>query len=121
MQSLASARGRLGYALTPNWLIYGTGGYAGGELRGWDALAGASGASFLSGWSAGAGLETLLYQNVSLKFEYLHVDLGHASLFNAVPGVPETVGFSGDVFRVGLDYRFNWSPTPAASKPYYTK
>ena len=48
LNSLLTIRGNLGYAVLPNWLVYGTGGYAGGELHAWDTLAGASGSSFLS-------------------------------------------------------------------------
>jgi hypothetical protein len=40
-----------------------------------------------------------------MKFEYLHVDLGHSTIFDVVPGVPETVSFSGDIFRAGLSFR----------------
>lgn len=74
------------------------------------------------GWTAGVGVETMLWGNWSAKFEYLHVDLGGVS--DTVPLAPNTVfgpaltgGFSGntttqahitdDLIRVGLNYRFN--------------
>ena len=120
LQSLATIRGQVGYDLGGNWLVYGTGGYAGGELHAWDALAGGSGTKFLSGWSAGGGLATVLTQNLSIKFEYLHVDLGRTGVFDVVPGVTETVSFSGDIFRVGLDLKFG-SYAPAYARPIYTK
>jgi outer membrane immunogenic protein len=120
LDSLLTVRGKLGYSLFPNWLVYGTGGYAGGEVHGWDTLAGGSGSSFLSGWAAGAGVQTFLTPALALKFEYLHIDLGHAGLFEVVPGVRETVSFSGDVFRVGLDLKFN-SYAPTYSRAIYTK
>jgi outer membrane immunogenic protein len=82
--------------------------------------AGGAGTSFLSGWSAGAGAEALIAQNLSVKFEYLHVDLGHAGVFDVVPGVRETVGFSGDIFRVGLNWRLN-PYVPTFARPMYTK
>jgi outer membrane immunogenic protein len=100
--------------------VYATGGYAGGNVHAWDALAGGAGTKFLSGWSAGAGVQTLLTSNLALKFEYLHTDLGSAGLFNVVPGVMETVSFSGDIFRVGLDWRFG-NYAPAYAGPIYTK
>jgi outer membrane immunogenic protein len=120
LRSLATVRGNVGYNLVGSWLAYATGGYAGGNLHAWDALAGGSGTKFLSGWSAGAGVQTLLTPNLALKFEYLHSDLGSAGLFNVVPGVMETVSFSGDIFRVGLDWRFGYY-APAYAKPVYTK
>jgi outer membrane immunogenic protein len=120
LQSLATVRGNVGYNLVGSWLVYATGGYAGGNVHAWDALAGGSGTKFLSGWSAGAGVQTLLTPNLALKFEYLHTDLGSAGLFNVVPGVMETVSFSGDIFRVGLDWRFGYY-APASAKQIYTK
>jgi outer membrane immunogenic protein len=112
LQSLLTIRGNLGYTVLPNWLLYGTAGYAGGELHAWDTLAGASGSDFFSGWAAGAGVQTFLTPALALKFEYLHIDLGHEGLFDVVRGVRETVSFSGDIFRVGLGLKFN--PYPLA-------
>ena len=121
LQSLGTVRGNIGYAPGPYWLIYGTVGYAGGDLHAWDALAGGAGTSLLSGWTVGAGIEALIAQNWSVKFEYLHVDLGHAGVFDVFPGVTETVGFTGDIFRVGLNLRFNAPPALTYAKPMYTK
>jgi outer membrane immunogenic protein len=118
LQLLATARGLFGYEVINNWLLYGTGGYAGGELRAWDAFAGGSGTKFLSGWSTGAGLATLLTQNLSLKLEYLYVNLGHRGVFDVVPGVAETVSFSGNVFRAGVDWKFD-SYTPPRTRQLY--
>jgi Outer membrane protein beta-barrel domain len=98
LQSLGTVRGTIGYAPGPYWLVYGTAGYAGGDIHAWDALAGGAGTSLLSGWTAGAGIEALIAQNWSVKFEYLHVDLGHAAVFDIVQGVSETVSFTGDIF-----------------------
>jgi outer membrane immunogenic protein len=116
LQSLGTFRGSVGYAPDLNWLVYGTAGYAGGELHAWDSLLNASGSSFLSGWSAGAGVKALVIQNIWIKFEYLHVDLGQAVVFNIVPGVRDAVSFSSDIFRLGLDLKFNsYAPTYARS------
>ena len=121
LQSLGTVRGTIGYAPGPYWLVYGTAGYAGGDIHAWDALAGGAGTSLLSGWTAGAGIEALIAQNWSVKFEYLHVDLGHAAVFDVVQGVSETVSFAGDIFRVGLNLRFNAPPAPTYARPMYTK
>ena len=120
LESLDTVRGTVGYAFLPNWMIYGTGGYAGGELNAWDQLTGVSVSRFTSGWTAGAGLQVLVSSNVSFKAEYLHVDLRSSTLFDIVPGVPETVGFTGDIFRIGLNWQFNTYAAPPAAQPYYT-
>jgi outer membrane immunogenic protein len=108
VDSLGTFRGRMGYTLGTQgtWLLYATGGLAYGELKGSDSLFNASGSDFRAGWTVGAGVETALAQHWTVKGEYLYVDLGHAVLFNAAPGVPETVSFTANVFRVGVNYKF---------------
>jgi outer membrane immunogenic protein len=108
VDSLGTFRGRIGYTLGSQgtWLLYATGGLAYGELKGSDSLFNGSGSDFRAGWTVGAGVETALAQHWTLKGEYLYVDLGHAVLFNAAPGVPETVSFTANVFRVGVNYKF---------------
>src|SRR2546428_682554 len=60
-----------------------------------------------AGWTVGAGLEVGLVSNVSLKAEYLYVDLGN---FNCglncglVPG--GNVSFTTNIFRGGANVRF---------------
>jgi outer membrane immunogenic protein len=79
-------RARLGYSWTPTTLIYGTGGFAYGEVRSQLAfpLIGGAPTSFfaldthtLYGYAAGGGIEYKIAQNVSLKAEYLYVSLGN--------------------------------------------
>jgi outer membrane immunogenic protein len=108
LDSLGTLRGRLGYVMgeTGNWLPYLTGGLAVGELHAWDSFTPASGDDFRAGWALGAGVETALTPNWTFKIEYLHVDLGSRQLFNIVPGVPETVSFTANIIRVGVNYRF---------------
>ena len=108
LESFGTIRGRLGYAFGPsgNWLLYGTGGVAAGELHGWDALRASSGSKFQAGWAAGAGLEVAITPNWTAKVEYLHMDLGREKVFHIVPGVPERVGFRTDMLRVGVNYKF---------------
>jgi outer membrane immunogenic protein len=108
LQSLGTLRGLVGYAMGPNgnWLPYVTGGLAVGELQAWDALLPASGSDFRVGWTVGAGLAIGLTPNWIFQIEYLYVDLGDRQMFYVVPGVPETVSFTGSVIRVGIDYKF---------------
>jgi len=130
-------RGRIGYLLTERFLVFGTGGLAFGETKaqaaisiigplGWTAgdatqivcqgfttcLAG-SGSRTSAGWTAGAGLEYAVLPNVTIKAEYLHIDLGDQNVKLTVQS-PATgnafvnVKFSNayDIARVGVNFRF---------------
>jgi len=82
-------RGRFGVAVTPDLLLYGTGGLAYGQIKGsanvqivdapfndrWPA----SFSKTATGWTAGAGAEWMFARNWSAKAEYLHIDLGNTS------------------------------------------
>jgi outer membrane immunogenic protein len=120
LESFGTFRGRFGYAVGPGgtWLPYITGGLAAGEVHAWDALTPASGSAFRVGWTVGVGIETVLSQNWTFKLEYLYMDLGSGSLFDIVPGIPETVSFRANLFRIGVNYKF-WGPEP--SRPLVTK
>jgi outer membrane immunogenic protein len=131
---LASARGRLGVTFG-NFLFYGTGGAAWGDVRttlsqtcptgcGSSFTVVNASSSFNStkgGWVAGLGGEMAIWKNWSVRLEWLHYDLGTISDSLAtggltpVPGgavVPsaQTTSWSRgeryDVIRTGLDYRF---------------
>jgi outer membrane immunogenic protein len=108
LESLGTLRGRIGYAMgaTGNWLPYVTGGLAVGELNAWDSLLSQSGSDFRAGWTVGGGVEVGITQNWTAKVEYLYVDLGSQQMFNVVPGVPETVSFTANILRAGVNYRF---------------
>ena len=54
----------------------------------------------------GGGVEVGITQNWRLKVEYLYVDLGSQQMFNVVPGVPETVSFTANIIRGGINYSF---------------
>jgi outer membrane immunogenic protein len=108
LDSLGSFRGRIGYALGADgtWLLYGTGGLAYGELKGSDSLFNTSGSKFRTGWTVGAGIEKAIAPHWTVKGEWLYVNLGHAVLFDAAPGIPETASFTANVFRGGVTYKF---------------
>ncbi|UWU85368.1 porin family protein [Bradyrhizobium yuanmingense] len=92
-------RGRAGYAFN-NVLFYGTAGLAFGELRaqtfGW------SESHTTAGWTIGAGAEVGLAPNWSAKLEYLYIDLSTSQF--AITGVSN--GYSANVVRAGVNYRF---------------
>jgi outer membrane immunogenic protein len=50
-------------------------------------------------------------QNWSAKAEYLYVDFGNHTVFNDNVGgviVPESLRFTANILRVGLNYRFGY-------------
>jgi opacity protein-like surface antigen len=142
---LGTARGRLGYLITPTLLGYGAAGFAYGEARAttfirqnWVGSAlgpllqssNSTGnySGFRTGWTIGAGLEWMFAPNASVKAEYLHYDLGSATyaltplttLFPAagasnVLAPSARTQFRGDIARVGLNYHFGQSGFETAS------
>jgi opacity protein-like surface antigen len=122
---LGSARGRLGYLLWPNALLYGTGGLAWTRLEqsrtDLDATStfGGSTPIWEFGWVAGVGGEVRLWDsNWLLRVEYLHYDFGdsgHVSASVFVPGDPSLSGslistsghLTTDVVRTGLSFKFD--------------
>jgi outer membrane immunogenic protein len=104
---LATVRGRLGVAFD-RFLPYFTGGLAVGDINATlplPLLPG--GSSSNAGWTVGAGLEVGLVSNVSLKAEYLYVDLGNFNCsLNCGLAPGGNVSFTTSVFRGGANLRF---------------
>jgi outer membrane immunogenic protein len=110
---LGTVRGRIGLAVEPNFLIYGTGGLAYGGVNsstginqafsgegalGFNGTFPASGnlSETRVGWTVGAGGEWMFTSNWSAKLEYLHYDLGSANY-----GTPVNNFSTGAVAPVG--------------------
>jgi outer membrane immunogenic protein len=120
-----TVRGRLGVTVTPDLLLYGTGGLAYGHVdasANWVALgpfqiqAPASVSKTKVGWTAGAGAEWMFARNWSAKLEYLYLDLGSESAIRNVTGNGDVdpvfkVGYTWhtreNIARVGVNYHFN--------------
>ncbi len=122
---LATARARIGYAVTTpfgNLLPYVTGGGAFGNVESYsyeydDGEGGSESFGHTwAGWTAGAGLEYAITPNLSFKAEYLYVDLGKHL------GDSEYLGadvydnvyehFTANIVRVGLNWKFDWFAPP---------
>jgi len=116
---LSTARGRVGVAFG-RILVYGTAGVAIGQVSnswGWGTNLPFANSFSVSetraGYAAGGGIEAMLTQHLSLRAEYLHVDLGTSR--NTITGAPPfgapgtfTSEFrnTADIGRVGLSYRW---------------
>jgi opacity protein-like surface antigen len=130
---LGSGRGRLGYLVTPNVLLYGTGGLAWTRFvqntdqtsltvspppfaSNFGLFTSTSTPSWRFGWVAGIGAEARLFDtNWLARLEYLHYDFGNSGSSSA-PALFLPVGTvssqsSGDltldVVRAGLSYKFD--------------
>jgi outer membrane immunogenic protein len=127
-----TVRGRLGFLPTERLMIYGTGGLAYGEVKtratmryinilpGFpdiDLTYAGSRSDIRVGYAVGGGLEYAITQNVSIKGEYLYVDLGRESVTGRYTGT-EFITSPGDTFavrdkasfsvaRAGLNWKFN--------------
>ncbi len=109
-----SVRAVVGYAgnLGSNpALFYATGGYAYGDF---DFRGGPSGfatnsySDKLDGWTIGAGIDTRLASNLSLRTEYRYTDYGRSNgtLAPAFPAVNMPVKVTQHAVRIGLRYDF---------------
>ncbi len=112
---LGTARGRLGYLVTPALLAYGTGGLAYGGVRAtavhslgfvddnlttiYPTFGGAGRYSDVRvGWTAGGGAEWAFMPNWTLKGEALYYDLGSASFASSPVGAMDPDGTNGGGF-----------------------
>ena len=131
---LGSGRGRLGYLVTPNVLLYGTGGLAWTRFvdsndstaltvnipppGSFGLNASISAPSWRFGWVAGLGAETrLLDTNWLARLEYLHYGFGNSgSGANSQTGLSLTSGdLTADIIRAGISYKFDQYPFAGGS------
>jgi outer membrane immunogenic protein len=124
IKELASARGRLGYLIMPNWLLYGTAGMAWGHFRvnttdtvRFDGITAVDSVTTFAnefGWVGGVGLEWKFWPGSNswlLRGEWLHYDFGRTSHFD--PAAVLGLGLNNfnerltvDVARDALSYKF---------------
>jgi opacity protein-like surface antigen len=107
VNSIFTATARVGYAYD-RLLVYGQGGLAVGDVVAqtiFNSVPGnVSSGKTSVGWTAGAGFEFGLTQNISVKAEYLYFDLG-SDTYNLA--IPVALNRNGNIGRVGLNYRFD--------------
>ncbi|MDH2405069.1 outer membrane beta-barrel protein [Bradyrhizobium sp. SSUT18] len=126
----ADVRGRLGYLVTPNVLLYGTGGIAFQKFSNsitcetslTDPLCGptaipaaatATNSSIRTGWTAGVGVDAKIFANWMLRAEYRYSDFGtwSNSLLLVSPGVSvatvaTNLKINTHIGMIGIAYRF---------------
>lgn len=131
---LGTARGRVGYLVTPTLLAYATGGLAYGQTTlSSSYYGGATGSDSLSdtrvGYTVGGGLEWLFMPHWSAKAEYLYYDLGTATTPGAAFAYTDGAGaqsswaqsttrFDGHVVRAGVNYHFNFLDGASSAAKY---
>ena len=123
---LSTIRGRLGFTATPQFLIYGTGGFAVGEVKVGSSVSCPlatppcsaeptttnSTSTTATGWTAGAGFEWMFMPHWSVKAEYLYADLGkHSSTLVYTYGgntssLTSTVRDTMNIARAGINWHF---------------
>lgn len=134
VDTIMMATGRVGYA----WdraLFYAKGGYAtadlterlrssadgqqlflfglgGGQFRQFPAIRNTA-----DGYTVGGGVEFALSKNWSAKAEYMYYDLGRrtTNFRDALGTIATTTQHTGNVVRVGVNYRFNFDPVVAVA------
>jgi outer membrane immunogenic protein len=132
---VGTVRGRVGYAFD-RLLVFGTGGFAYGNVRDSENFFNAAGTNLFTGerntmrtgFAYGGGIEyalpTASFFNpfhssaVTLKVEYLHYDLGSSAFL--IPGHGAAAGLSytanvsakGNLVRAGLNYKFDFFNPP---------
>jgi outer membrane immunogenic protein len=115
---LGAFTARAGFLIDPATLIYAKGGFAlyTGEATQTTTARGyqTHGTDTFTGWTVGGGVERKLTENISLKIEFQHVDLGtqngdQTSLTD--PPVGHVYGnhtsLDADSVRVGMNWHFN--------------
>jgi len=90
--NIGSVTGQLGVAVTNRFLVYGKGGWAATDLH-LDASNGIAGTDlstfkWVQGWTAGAGLEYMLWTHLSIGVEYNYYQFNVAN----ITGLVDTTG-----------------------------
>lgn len=107
---MGATRIRIGYGWD-RWMPYIAGGVAYGKvdsnLRFGDAdsvFSISNSSKTLVGWTAGAGVDYAVMDNVILRLEYRYTDLGHKDFANDL--YTYRVNYKTNDFRVGVAYKF---------------
>jgi len=113
--AFGTVRGRIGYVLDNDWLLYATGGFAWSrdQLSLTQIATGANDYPTLwrFGWAAGAGVEAPIAPHWTGRLEYLFTDYGAASPTFPAVGQQITSNMTMHELRAGLTYHFDEAQT----------
>ncbi|TPW32059.1 outer membrane protein [Pararhizobium mangrovi] len=98
-----SVRGRMGYAFDNPFMVYATGGIAGSNLKLDDGDS--SDTKTHVGWTAGAGAEASITDNVTARVEYRYSDYGSKN-YDLPDSGPVSSGFDEQSVRAGIGIKF---------------
>jgi outer membrane immunogenic protein len=105
---IGTVRGKVGYALD-RFMIYATAGGAATQLVSTVNVGaiGSSSTTFTHGaWTAGAGVEAAITDNLSARVEYLYVDTGNFDVAQVGPPFASVTGrLQDNLVRAGVNYR----------------
>lgn len=126
-----TARGRLGLA-NGGYLLYITGGAAWAGVRETatvqfdDSVASSTVRNIVAGWAFGGGIEGRLWDNWTVKFEYLHLDFAPTTSTTRIATTAGLLPFdvtnvvnsrvTDNIVRVGLNYRL-WNAAATVPPP----
>jgi outer membrane immunogenic protein len=111
-----TGRLRLGFLPTQRLLVYGTGGVAYGDVESYLDVQDDNGNDVFNistsdtqiGWTIGGGFEYAVTNNITLKTEYLYVDLGDQTLFQDDVGFADNLNIDADTkfhtIKAGLNF-----------------
>jgi outer membrane immunogenic protein len=120
LEYFGTVRGRIGYAFTPSAMLYATGGFAYGGIETSLSFPFVSGLpnTFVNharqthyGYAVGGGAEALITPRMSVKAEYLYVDLGARTHSFLIAGDTYSWSQRAKLHTVKLGVNFLW---PAA-------
>jgi outer membrane immunogenic protein len=125
LEWFGTLRGRAGALVSPETLVYVTGGLAYGQIKTDGIFTGYNVRTVMTstfsqtnvqvGWTAGVGLEQRIAGNWTGKIEYLYMDLGTINGSAAEPRnfPPLALAYSShvadNILRIGLNYKFGSS------------
>lgn len=104
LQWEGTLRARAGVLVTPDLLLYATGGLAFGQARAAVPALALAQSNTHVGWTVGVGGEYRFSPNVSTFVEYRYTELGRRNFNGIVPGLQ--AGYEGHSVRLGVNYRF---------------
>jgi opacity protein-like surface antigen len=99
---LITGRGRMGYYVHPNWLVYGTAGAAWYGFEAQSAVTGDKHTATLTGWTYGGGTE-IDWRSIVFFAEYLHTDFGGVTF--GLNATEHRVDMDADLVRVGVKFK----------------